>query len=104
MRPGLNFATMRELLAALKTSPGKYTFASAGNGTTSHLAGELLKVRASRLWETWLRSGKRVVDVVASVLLSAAYVVLGVFLAEPARRRLTSRVVEFDNNQLKRLG
>ena len=46
VRPGLNFASMRELLAALKTSPGKYTFASAGNGTTSHLAGELLKAHA----------------------------------------------------------
>lgn len=46
VRPGLNFATMRELLAALKTSPGKYTFASAGNGTTSHLSGEILKAQA----------------------------------------------------------
>lgn len=65
---------------------------------------EVFRVRAARLWETWLRSGKRVVDVVASVLLSAAYVVLGVFLAEPARRRLDRRVVDYDNNQLKRLG
>lgn len=76
----------------------------AMGATDPEIRREVLKVRASRLWETWLRSGKRVVDVVASVLLSAAYVVLGVFLAEPARRRLNSRVVEFDNNQLKRLG
>ena len=65
---------------------------------------EVLKVRLARLWEMWLRSGKRVVDVLASALLSVAYVVLGVFLSEPARQRIASRVVEFDNNQLKRLG
>ena len=38
--------TMPELLKLLKSSPGKLTFASAGNGTTSHLAGELLKASA----------------------------------------------------------
>ena len=37
---------MSELLAVVKQNPGKYTFASAGNGTTSHLAGEILKSSA----------------------------------------------------------
>jgi tripartite-type tricarboxylate transporter receptor subunit TctC len=46
VRPGLQVGSMRELLAALKAAPGRYTFASAGNGTTSHLAGEILKSRA----------------------------------------------------------
>jgi tripartite-type tricarboxylate transporter receptor subunit TctC len=46
VRPGLPIATMPELLAALKKNPGKFTFASAGNGTTSHLAGEILKAQA----------------------------------------------------------
>lgn len=46
VRPGFPAKTMRELIAVLKASPGKYTFASAGNGTTSHLAGEMLKARA----------------------------------------------------------
>lgn len=32
-----------QLLDTLKANPGKLTFASAGNGTTSHLAGELLQ-------------------------------------------------------------
>lgn len=35
--------SMRELLALIKANPGKYTFASAGNGTTSHLSMEILK-------------------------------------------------------------
>jgi tripartite-type tricarboxylate transporter receptor subunit TctC len=45
VRPGLPAQNMGELLKLLKASPGKYTFASAGNGTTSHLAGEILKSR-----------------------------------------------------------
>jgi tripartite-type tricarboxylate transporter receptor subunit TctC len=33
-----------ELIGLAKAKPGKVTFASAGNGTSNHLAGELLKV------------------------------------------------------------
>jgi len=36
-----------ELVAYAKKNPGKVTFASAGNGTSNHLAGELLKVMSS---------------------------------------------------------
>lgn len=35
---------LKELLALAKASPGKLNFASAGNGTTHHLAGELFKL------------------------------------------------------------
>jgi tripartite-type tricarboxylate transporter receptor subunit TctC len=35
-----------ELIAYAKANPGKVFFASAGNGTTSHLAGELFKTMA----------------------------------------------------------
>lgn len=35
-----------ELVALLKANPGKYSYASAGNGTTLHLSGELFKVMA----------------------------------------------------------
>jgi tripartite-type tricarboxylate transporter receptor subunit TctC len=37
---------MPELLKLIRSRPGKFTFASAGNGTTSHLAGEMLKSQA----------------------------------------------------------
>lgn len=43
VRPDFPAATMTELLAQLKSKPGKYTYGSAGNGTTSHLAMEILK-------------------------------------------------------------
>ena len=46
VRPGLPVNSMPELTRLLKTHPGKYTFGSAGNGTTSHLAGEIYKSTA----------------------------------------------------------
>ncbi len=35
-----------ELVALLKKNPGKYSYASAGSGTTLHLSGELFKILA----------------------------------------------------------
>ena len=38
--------TVAELIDLLRKNPGKYSYASAGNGTTLHLSGELFKVMA----------------------------------------------------------
>ena len=38
--------TLAELIAKLKAEKGKSSYASSGNGTTNHLAGELFKTRA----------------------------------------------------------
>jgi tripartite-type tricarboxylate transporter receptor subunit TctC len=38
--------TVPELIALLKANPGKYSFGSAGSGTTLHLAGEMFKQMA----------------------------------------------------------
>jgi tripartite-type tricarboxylate transporter receptor subunit TctC len=35
----------KEFLALMKANPGKYNYASAGNGTSHHLAGELFKLQ-----------------------------------------------------------
>lgn len=40
--PAKNF---KEFLALVKANPGKYNYASAGNGTSHHLAGELFKLQ-----------------------------------------------------------
>ncbi len=43
---GLPANSMQELLALAKSKPGSINFGSAGTGTSHHLSGELLKVRA----------------------------------------------------------
>lgn len=45
--PGVQIGTLAELLARAKGNPGKFTFATAGNGTSGHLSGELLAQSAS---------------------------------------------------------
>jgi tripartite-type tricarboxylate transporter receptor subunit TctC len=45
VNPDLPVADVRALIALLKANPGKYPYASSGNGTPLHLAGELFKVR-----------------------------------------------------------
>ena len=43
--PGVDAKTVPELLALAKARSGVFTFASAGNGTVPHLAGEMFKLR-----------------------------------------------------------
>ena len=44
VNPAVPAKDVRELIALLKANPGKYSFASSGNGTSQHLSGELFKV------------------------------------------------------------
>jgi tripartite-type tricarboxylate transporter receptor subunit TctC len=39
-------ADFKAFLAAVRSNPGKYNYASAGNGTSHHLAGELFKLQS----------------------------------------------------------
>ncbi len=43
INPDVPAKDVRELIALLKANPGKYSFASSGNGTSQHLSGELFK-------------------------------------------------------------
>ena len=43
--PGAHLASMNDVVAMARSQPGKLAFASVGNGTPSHIAGELLKLR-----------------------------------------------------------
>jgi tripartite-type tricarboxylate transporter receptor subunit TctC len=44
VNPMVQAATLRELVALIRTNPGKFSYASAGTGTTSHLAGEQFRL------------------------------------------------------------
>ena len=43
VRPAIGVKTVAEFVAYARANPGKVTIGSAGNGTVTHLAGELLK-------------------------------------------------------------
>src|SRR3984893_7137494 len=46
VHPSLPAHTVKELVALIKASPGKYSYASAGTGQSAHLAGELFRLTA----------------------------------------------------------
>ena len=46
VNPQLPVKSVQELVALLKANPGKYNYASSGNGTPLHLSGELFKLVA----------------------------------------------------------
>ena len=71
--------------------------------TDRQISKEVTRVRLARAWEGWMRTGKQVVDVFATVMLSVIYYVVGVFIFPIARRKLAHRFVDYDNNRLKRL-
>src|SRR5438105_2009534 len=43
IKPDIPAKNVTELITLLKANPGKYSFASSGNGTSQHLSGELFK-------------------------------------------------------------
>lgn len=46
VNPGVPADSVQQLIALAKANPGKLTFASQGNGTIAHLAGELFQLMA----------------------------------------------------------
>jgi hypothetical protein len=71
--------------------------------TEPQIRSELRKVRLQRLWQGWLRVGRRAVDRLATLLLSLVYFAAGSLLFRSARNRLSQRYVEYDNNRIKKL-
>jgi tripartite-type tricarboxylate transporter receptor subunit TctC len=45
--PGAQLTSMSDVVSMARAQPGKLAFASVGNGTPSHIAGELLKLRTN---------------------------------------------------------
>jgi tripartite-type tricarboxylate transporter receptor subunit TctC len=46
VHPSVPVANLREFIALLKANPDKYSYGSAGNGTSQHISGELFKALA----------------------------------------------------------
>jgi tripartite-type tricarboxylate transporter receptor subunit TctC len=44
VHPSLNVNSVQELVKELKANPNKYSFGSAGNGTSQHISGEMFKI------------------------------------------------------------
>jgi len=67
VNPGWPVKSLEELIAYAKARPGEVTYASAGNGSLQHLAGEMLKMQAriDLLHVPYKDLGQALVDLVA---------------------------------------
>lgn len=77
VHPSVPAKNVKELVALAKRQPGKLTFASGGNGSSNHLAGELLKLLAGvdLLHVPYKGAGPAMIDVMAGhvdMMLGAA--------------------------------
>lgn len=80
VNPQVPARSLSEFIAWTKAQPGGVNYASAGNGTSSHLAGELLKMRSgAKLEHVPYRSGAQAVtDVVSGQVPMLVYQVTAV--------------------------
>jgi tripartite-type tricarboxylate transporter receptor subunit TctC len=67
---GVPAKNLKELVAYAKANPGKLSFASSGNGSTQHLAGEMLKLSAGIdiVHVPYKGSGQAITDLLANIV------------------------------------
>jgi tripartite-type tricarboxylate transporter receptor subunit TctC len=70
VHPSLNVSSVRELVALLKANPNKYSFGSAGNGTSQHISGELFKIMTGTQMQhiPYKGSGPMIPDLIAGTI------------------------------------
>ena len=70
VHPSVNAASVRELIALLKANPNKYSFGSAGNGTSQHISGELFKIMTGTQMQhiPYKGSGPMIPDLIAGTI------------------------------------
>ena len=70
LHPSVPAKNMKELVALLKANPGKYTYASSGNGSSQHLSGEMFKLLTgtSILHVPYKGSGDAIKDLLAGTV------------------------------------
>ena len=70
VHPSLGVNNVAELIALLKANPNKYSFGSAGNGTSQHMSGELFKTMTGVQMQhiPYKGSGPMVADLLAGTI------------------------------------
>src|SRR5438093_8570954 len=70
VHPSLNVNSVREFIALLKANPNKYSFGSAGNGTSQHISGELFKIMTGTQMQhiPYKGSGPMIPDLLAGTI------------------------------------
>jgi tripartite-type tricarboxylate transporter receptor subunit TctC len=70
VHPSLNVNSVKELIALLKSNPNKYSFGSAGNGTSQHISGELFKIMTGTQMQhiPYKGSGPMIPDLLAGTI------------------------------------
>jgi len=70
VHPSLNVSSVGELVALLKANPNKYSFGSAGNGTSQHISGGLFKImtRTQMQHIPYKGSGPMIPDLLAGTI------------------------------------
>jgi tripartite-type tricarboxylate transporter receptor subunit TctC len=70
VHPSVGVKSVKELIALLKANPGKYNYASSGNGSTQHIAGEVFKqlTGTSIVHVPYKGSGDAIKDLLAGVV------------------------------------
>ena len=70
VHPSLNVGSVKELVTLLKANPNKYSFGSAGNGTSQHISGELFKIMSGTQMQhiPYKGSGPMIPDLIAGTI------------------------------------
>jgi tripartite-type tricarboxylate transporter receptor subunit TctC len=73
VHPSVPASNLREFIALLKASPEKYSFGSAGNGTSQHISGEMFKTMAGVKMQhiPYRGSGQMIPELLGGTLLVA---------------------------------
>ena len=70
VHPSVNADSVQELVARLKANPNKYSFGSAGNGTSQHISGEMFKIATGTQMQhiPYKGSGPMIPDLLAGTI------------------------------------
>jgi tripartite-type tricarboxylate transporter receptor subunit TctC len=91
VRPSLNVRTLDEFTRYVKTNPDKASFASPGNGTAQHLAGEMFNTKAqTRMTHVPYRGDAPAITDLMGGTVDAMFATLTVVLPHIASGKLTA--------------